>query len=47
LKSFKGEGSKRAFDGYKEADVDDLQLVCYDYIRAKHNFPHNSLLPKI
>jgi hypothetical protein len=36
LKGFKGEGSKRAFDGYKEADVDDLQLVCYDYIRAKH-----------
>ncbi len=28
--------SGKAFDGYKNSDVDDLVLICYDYIRAKN-----------
>ncbi len=36
LASFRGEESKKAFDGYGDNDVDDLVLICYDYIRAKH-----------
>ncbi len=36
LESFQGEESKKAFDGYKDSDLDDLELICYDYIRAKH-----------
>jgi hypothetical protein len=36
MESFKGEKSKKAFDGYKDSDVDDLILIFYDYIRAKH-----------
>jgi len=29
-------GSEKPFDGYKDSDVDDLEIICYDYIRAKH-----------
>lgn len=29
-------GSKKAFDGYKTSDVDDLLNISYDYIRAKY-----------
>lgn len=29
-------GSKKAFDGYEADDVDDLQNIAYDYIRAKY-----------
>jgi hypothetical protein len=36
LNNFKGEQSKKPFDGYKEDDVDDLRLVSYDYIRVKY-----------
>ena len=29
-------GSTKAFDGYKEDDVDDLKIIGYDYIRIKY-----------
>lgn len=29
-------GSKKAFDGYEADDVDDLQNIAYDYIRARY-----------
>lgn len=29
-------GSKKAFDGYEANDVDDLQNIAYDYIRARY-----------
>lgn len=35
--AFRGkDGSEKPFDGYKPDDVDDLEVICYDYIRAKH-----------
>ena len=35
--NFRSEGgSDKPFDGYKTGDVDDLETICYDYIRAKH-----------
>ncbi len=36
LLSFFGEESGKAFDGYKNSDVDDLKVIAYDYIRIKH-----------
>ena len=36
LKTFKGESSARAFDGYRNDDVDDLQAISFDYIRVKY-----------
>lgn len=36
LGNFQGEESKKAFDGYTRSDVDDLTIIFYDYIRAKH-----------
>jgi hypothetical protein len=33
-KNFYGEGSAKAFDGYRDTDVDDLKLLAYDYIRV-------------
>ena len=30
------EPSGRAFDGYRRKDVDDLQMIAFDYIRAKY-----------
>jgi len=36
LNTFYGEGSTKAFDGYKDDDVDDLRLIGYDYIRIKY-----------
>ncbi len=36
LKIFYGESSKKGFDGYKDADVDDLKAIAFDYIRAKY-----------
>jgi hypothetical protein len=36
LENFRGAESKKAFDDYKDDDVDDLELICYDYIRARH-----------
>jgi hypothetical protein len=35
LDNFQGEGSKKAFDKYKEKDVDLLKIVCFDLIRFK------------
>jgi hypothetical protein len=35
LNSFRGKESARGFDGYDQLDVDDLKLICFDYIRAK------------
>ena len=36
LRTFKGESSAKAFDGYKNDDVDDLQAISFDYIRIKY-----------
>ena len=36
LKGFYGEGSSKAFDGYKDSDVDDLKIISFNYIRAKY-----------
>jgi hypothetical protein len=36
LKNFYGGQSKRPFDGYVDADVDDLKLISFDYIRVKY-----------
>lgn len=36
LNLFYGEGSGKAFDGYKDSDVDDLKIITYDYIRTKY-----------
>ena len=36
LSNFYGENSSKAFDGYRNDDVDDLKLISYDYIRAKY-----------
>lgn len=36
LNNFYGENSSKAFDGYRNDDVDDLKLISYDYIRAKY-----------
>jgi len=32
--NFYGEESVKAFDGYRDIDVDDLKLIAYDYIRV-------------
>lgn len=32
----KHKGSTKAFDGYKDNDVDDLEMIAFDYIRAKY-----------
>lgn len=32
--NFYGEKSEKAFDGYRDMDVDDLKLIAYDYIRV-------------
>jgi hypothetical protein len=34
LSNFYGEKSIKAFDGYKDIDVDDLKIISYDHIRA-------------
>lgn len=36
IKNFTGEQSGKAFDGYRDNDVDDLKMICYDYIRIKY-----------
>lgn len=36
LKTFYGEMSKKAFDGYANDNVDDLKAIAFDYIRAKY-----------
>ena len=36
LGNFYGEESAKAFDGYRNDDVDDLKVIAYDYIRIKY-----------
>lgn len=36
LNNFYGEESAKAFDGYRNDDVDDLKVIAYDYIRIKY-----------
>lgn len=36
LANFYGEQSGKAFDGYRNNDVDDLKIISYDYIRTKY-----------
>ena len=36
LETFYGESSSKAFDGYKDIDVDDLKAIVFDYIRIRH-----------
>lgn len=35
LNSFRSKESARGFDGYEQVDVDTLEQICFDYIRAK------------
>ena len=37
MKNFYGEGSGKAFEGYRDDDVDDLKGVSYDFIRVKYD----------
>ncbi len=34
--AFYGEASGKAFDGYRDDDVDDLKFIAFDYIRDKY-----------
>ena len=34
-KTFYGGDSQKAFDGYRDGDVDDLKTISFDYIRAR------------
>ncbi|MBF4988801.1 hypothetical protein [Methylophilus sp. 14] len=36
MENFYGETSSKAFDGYKDNDVDDLKIISFDYIRDKY-----------
>ncbi|MBN8664059.1 MAG: hypothetical protein J0L83_05785 [Chitinophagales bacterium] len=36
LNNFYGSESAKAFDGYRDDDVDDLKTIAYDYIRIKY-----------
>lgn len=36
LKNFEGGESAKAFDGYSEEDVNELNTIAYDYIRARY-----------
>ena len=38
LKTFYGETSKRAFDGYTDSDVDDLKIIAFDYLRFRNEY---------
>ena len=38
LKTFYGESSKRAFDGYTDGDVDDLKTIAFDYLRFRNEY---------
>lgn len=35
LNTFTDKESNKGFDGYRPTDVDDLKLICFDYVRAK------------
>lgn len=38
LENFYGEGSKKAFDGYSDSDVDDLKEIAFDYLRIRNKY---------
>lgn len=38
LDTFYGEGSKKAFDGYTDDDVDDLKDIAFEYLRIRNNY---------
>ena len=38
LDTFYGEGSKKAFDGYTDDDVDDLKEIAFDYLRIRNKY---------
>jgi hypothetical protein len=38
LKTYYGETSTKAFDGYKDEDVDDLKSIAFDYIRVRPKY---------
>lgn len=38
LDNFYGENSKKAFDGYTNADVDDLKEIAFDYLRIRNKY---------
>ena len=38
LNTFYGESSKKAFDGYTDNDVDDLQIIAFDYLRFRNEY---------
>jgi hypothetical protein len=38
LKTFYGETSKRAFDGYTDSDVDDLKILAFDFLRFRNEY---------
>ena len=38
LETFYGENSKKAFDGYKDEDVDDLKVIAFDYLRVRSQY---------
>jgi len=35
MSAFQGKNSDKGFDGYTSTDVDDLRMICFDYVRAK------------
>ena len=35
IDTFRDKESNKAFDNYKQSDVDELTIICFDYIRAK------------
>jgi hypothetical protein len=38
LINFYGEGSRKAFDGYTDNDVDDLKDIAFDYLRIRNKY---------
>lgn len=38
LKTFYGESSKKAFDGYTDSDVDDLKIIAFDFLRFRNEY---------
>lgn len=38
LDTFYGEGSRKAFDGYTDDDVDELKDIAFDYLRIRNKY---------
>jgi hypothetical protein len=38
LNSFYGSENKKGFDGYQNADVDDLKVIAFDYLRIRNHY---------